>query len=583
MPVDESQTLNANRSSPAANRHFPNDPRWLFGVVALVSLLVYVPVVFYDFVWDDNRLVKNNSYLEETNPKEIFTKGFAYNPELGKDEALIPYYRPLTVLSFFMERKEWNLSPAGYHLTNVILHSLATFLVCLLLFRLFGSAPGATVAGLFFGMNPAANSAIVWISGRNYLLAMVLLLFAAWLTLQDLKANPLYTSLLGTSLLLAMLAHEAALVFVPVLLLWVILNRRTFRPVVSWVIAILLVLGGYLLLRLAIARIPFPSGIVADALHQPLLLLNVYGQQVLRLLAPFGQHVIYLAAPLSTPSVFTVLGILFLLLPIGLALWLRSAPAALGAAWLILFLLPSGSAMLLGPAGRTLYLAVPGVLMLALATGIRLHRASRRLTAGLLVLWAGYAAACGVYAVRRNPVWHNEFTLFQTIVRETPDAPGARLNLGNALQDRGQTESAIEQYRAAINLKSDYLDPRNKLAFLLLGRNDLPGAIEQLRAVVRLEPYSAEARNNLALTLKKNGQFDSAIVEYRASLSIEPESETTMTNLGNACLAQGDYGSAIPWFEAALRLSPAFEPARMSLINAQERAALPDSARQLEK
>ena len=74
-----------NRNSSIVNRHFPNDPRWLFGAVALVSLLVYLPTVFYGFVWDDNRLVKNNSYLEQTNPKEIFTKGFAYNPELGKD------------------------------------------------------------------------------------------------------------------------------------------------------------------------------------------------------------------------------------------------------------------------------------------------------------------------------------------------------------------------------------------------------------------------------------------------------------------------------------------------------------------
>ena len=482
-----------------------------------------------------------------------------------------------------MERKEWNLSPAGYHLTNVILHSLAVFLLCLLLFRLFGSAPGAAVAGLFFGVNPATNSAIVWISGRNYLLAMVLLLFAAWLMLQDLKAKPLYTSLLGASLLLALLAHEAALAFVPVLLLWIVLNRRTFRPVVSWVIAILLVLGGYLLLRLAVARIPFPPGVMADARHQPLLLLNVYGQQVLRLLVPFGQHVIYLAAGLSRPSVYTALGSLFLLLPIGYALGRRSAPAALGAAWLILFLLPSGGAMLLGPAGRTLYLAVPGALMLVLAAGHRPPAARSRLRAWLLTLGAGYAAVCGVYTVRRNPVWHDELALFQTIVRETPDAPGARLNLGNALQERGRTEPAAEQYRAAIRLKPDYPAPRNKLAFLLLGQSDLPGAIEQFRAVVGLEPYSAEARNNLALTLKKDGQLDSAIVEYQASLSIEPESETTLTNLGTAYLAQNDCRSAIPLFEEALRRDPGFEPARLSLIDAYNRAGFPDSAQLLGK
>ena len=47
------------------------------------------------------------------------------------------------------------------------------------------------------------------------------------------------------------------------------------------------------------------------------------------------------------------------------------------------------------------------------------------------------------------------WALFGTIVRETPDAPGARLNLGDALQDRGQAGPAIEQYRAAIRLEPE--------------------------------------------------------------------------------------------------------------------------------
>jgi tetratricopeptide (TPR) repeat protein len=572
-PAQGFETRSGPRAPVPDSRLLTHGPRplVLFGIVAAITFLIYVPTLTYDFVWDDNRLVKNNSYLEQTNPTEIFTEGFAYNPGIPSEEP-ITYYRPLTILSFFLERKEWNLSPAGYHLTNIVLHGLAVFLVCLLLFRLFGSAPGAAVAGLFFGASPAVNSAVCWISGRNYLLALVLMLVVAWLMLQDLKAKPLFTSLLGTCLLLALLAHDAAVMLVPLVLFWVVLDRRLFRPVVSWVIAVLLVFAGYLLLRLAIARMPFPAGIVSDALHQPLLLLNAYGQQVLHLLAPFGRHVFYLPGPLAGFSAYTALGALFLVLPVGLAAALRSGPAALGAAWLILFLLPSGSAMLLGPAGRTLYLAAPGVLMLFLAAWTRLQVRARSVANWLLILGAGYAAACGVQTLRRNPVWHNELTLFSTITQETPEAVGAHLNFGNALLAVGRTDEAAEQYRAAIGLKPDYPDPRNKLAFLLLERNDLPGAIEQFRAVVLLEPASAEARNNLALTLKKDGQLDSAIAEYQASLRIEPSSETTMVNLGSAFLAQGDYASAIRVFDDALRRMPLFGAARDGLERA-ERAA----------
>jgi Flp pilus assembly protein TadD len=569
--------------------------------VSAIVLLAYLPTLWHDFVWDDNRLVKNNSYLEQTNPTEIFLRGFGYNPELDRNLDTGLYYRPLTVLSFFLERKEWGLSPAGYHLTNVLLHALAAFLVCVLLRRIFGSVAAAAAGGLYFGLNPAVNSAVAWIAGRNYLLVTVLLLCAAWLMLQDLKARPLYAPLLSASLFLALLAHEAAIVFIPLVLLWIAANPRRFQPAVSWMLGILLVFGSYLLLRLAIARIPFPPGVVSDTIHQPLLLLNVYGQQVLHLFAPFAQHLYYQAAPpLTVPSVYTALGVLFLLLPAALALKKRgfqesrslgitressnpqvlesSNPAAVGAAWLILFLLPAGSVMLLGPAGRTLYPAVPGVLILVLAAWDRLPVASRRLRAALLIVWAGYAIAGGVCTVKRNAVWRNELALFRQMVQETPDASGARLNLGIALQDAKRPDEAIEQYRAAIRLSPDYPEPRNKLAYLLLERNDFSEAAEQLRAVVRLEPNSAEARNDLALTLKKAGQLDSAIVEYQASLGIEPGSETTLVNLGNAYLARGDYGPAIQSFRDALRRQPNFTAARVNLALAFKAAGFPDSA-----
>ena len=581
-PTPAPRPLSSGRRPPTTDLQPPatsHRPHLLFGIVSAIVLLAYLPTLWHDFVWDDNRLVKNNSYLEQTSPTEVFLRGFGYNPELDRNRDIGFYYRPLTVLSFFLERKEWNLSPAGYHLTNTVLHALATFLVCALLLRIFGSRAAAATGGLFFGLNPAVNSAVTWIAGRNYLLALVLLLCTAWLMLQDLKAKPLYASLLSASLFLALLAHEAAIVFVPLVLLWIAVNPRRFRPAVSWMVGILLVFGGYLLLRLAIARIPFPPGVISDTIHQPLLLLNVYGQQVLHLFVPFAQHLYYQAVPpLTVSSVYTALGVLFLLLPMALVLWLRSGRAVLGAAWLILFLLPAGSVMLLGPAGRTLYPAVPGVLMLVLAARDKLPAANRRLRAALLLLWAGYAVAGGVYTVRRNAVWQNELTLFRQMVQETPDASGARLNLGNALQAAKQPDEAIEQYRAAIRLSPDYPEPRNKLAYLLLERNDFIGAAEQLRAVVRLEPNSAEARNDLALTLKKAGQLDSAIVEYQASLRIQPGSETTLVNLGNAYLARGDYAPAIQLFRDALRRQPNFTAARINLALAFQAAGFQDSA-----
>ncbi len=675
------------RNSGGGRRPAVN-PLLVFAGAALVALLVYLPTVKYDFVWDDGLLIQKNSFLDQTNPVELFTKGFWYNPEMNSDQGEMAYYRPLTNLSFYLERKEWGVRPAGYHLTNVVVNAVVVFLLCLLLYELFGSVWLAALGGLLVGVHPAMNCVVTFISNRTYLLAMVFLLLSFYALLRGEKPSgdtipnrsdsghvpSSWRLVFAGSFLLSLLALESALVFVALAAGWLIVNRASYRSLRVWLVLTVLPVVIYFILRLGIAHVAFASSVVRWAIEDPLKVINTFGQQMQLLVFPFNHKVIYVAGGALTGfSIYTVLGILFLGLPLYAVIRLRNStqrhkdtkknpgkrttentegtegspestqrhredtknpgltaktprtpresnsdstqrreaansasyayrlpPTAyrlawLGYAWIVLFLLPFAHLVFLGPAGRMLYLTAPGLLILLPALAGRkgvlsswflvlgTRNQERGTKAAVRIAIMVYAAAFAVQTLRRNPIWRNEFELYQAMVREAPESAGAHLNFGTSLAEAGRKAEAIAQYRAAIELNPDYIGPHDQLAFVLLDRGDMPGAVLELREVVRLQPGSADAHNNLALALKRSGQLDSAIAEYQTALRLNPNSELALNNLGSAFLARGDFQPAIAAFRAALRVQPDFDAARKNLAQAFRDAGMPDSAAAVEK
>jgi len=574
---------------------------WLvFSAAALVALLLYLPTIRYGFVWDDNGLILNNPFLGQTNPIELLTKGFWNNPEagLGQDEAT--YYRPLTNLSLYVDHKVWGLRPTGYHLTNVIINAAAAFLVCLLLWELFGSVWLAGLGGLLVGIHPAMNCVVTFVSNRTYLLALFFLLVSGYSLVRGQRGRVrVWPVLFGVALLLSTLALEASLVLTAIAAGWLLLNRARYRRLWVWMATIALPTAVYFLLRLGIAQVPFTSAAARQAITEPLRITNAFGQQLQLLFFPFNQKVVYVPAqPFTSFSVYTILGLLFLGLPLYAVIRLGRSHGAssdlkprhsarpeldagrlgwYGYAWMVLFLLPFAYLVFLGPAGRMLYLAAPGVLILlaALYRATSHRRLTTRVAYGAILL---YTALLAVQTLRRNPIWRNELSLTQMMVREAPASAVGHASYGLVLSSAGRKAEALEQLRIAVEIDPNFVEPRIGLAYALIDRGDLSGAIRELREVVRLRPESPKPRNDHAVALTRNGQLDSAIAEYKEALRLDPNSELTLNNLGYAYTASGDFRQAIAALKAVLRLKPDFAGARHNLAEAFRKAGMPDSA-----
>jgi len=89
------------------------------------------------------------------------------------------FYRPLTYSSYFFDHVLWGRWPAGYHLTNLLLHLTAVGGLFVLLRQLGVGRQTAAITCSLFASMPIQAEAVGWMSGRFDVLSATLTIWAA--------------------------------------------------------------------------------------------------------------------------------------------------------------------------------------------------------------------------------------------------------------------------------------------------------------------------------------------------------------------------------------------------------------------
>jgi tetratricopeptide (TPR) repeat protein len=169
------------------------------------------------------------------------------------------------------------------------------------------------------------------------------------------------------------------------------------------------------------------------------------------------------------------------------------------------------------------------------------------------------------FSTLQPPQWEQASRFAAVAVALRPDSPGARLNLGNALSERGQLDEAIAETREAIRLKEDYAQAHVNLAVFLKDKGQLVEAIAELREAIRHNQNCPEALNNLGCALRSKGHLDEAIALHQQTIRVKPEFAIAHYNLGVALKDKGQLDAAITAFREAIRLKKNDEQAHVAL------------------
>jgi hypothetical protein len=515
-------------------------------ILVLFPALVLAGTLRFDFVFDDNIVVLGDPLIVNQ-----FTSREIFGSEVRVGDVALGYYRPLITFSYRIDRALWGLNPAGYHLTNLLWHLLATILVYLVALRATGRLVAGWAGAMLFAVLPVHTEAIAWIQGRVDLIsaAFVLLTLLALLNGQAATgpAGWRWAALAGLAFLAALLSKESSAALPLAWAMWELSasgtgrwRERLPRLVCHFVPLLLAGLAYWLLRRWA----------VGDSLSFPLSPFPVH-LRALAFVSVLGEYGRVLLFPDLTLNFFRTLKVaptpptlMLGLLVIGMlggglsAAWRCARPLFPWAAWVPIMLLAPllfvlhARALERGffTAERFLYLPSVGwCILLGSLVAAALERQTRTPWSALSVIAFGGVVLgyAGLTLIRLVP-WGDAVDLYVAMRDQANMPPAVRVlvhnNLGELYLDRGQFSLAREEFQAALRLKPDYPFAHNNLGVLLIRQGRPVEARPWLETAIRLDPSYSEAYGNLGAAYEATDDLYHARRAYEAGLRTAPGS-----------------------------------------------------------
>ena len=515
--------------------------------------LLYTPSLHGPFIYDDVTAVQQNPALTSWHSVgKFFGSAVALSNDYRGYAGSI--YRPLTWLSFLLERKLWGLNPLPFHLFNLLLHWINGLLGFLLLRKLAVAPLLSAVASLTWLALPINSETVAWISGRHTCLAACFLLLALLATafyFQSRGTLPLLAYLFTA--LAALLSNEWGFLVFPLTFLVAYASLgANWRRVWPLYAAGFIAAVTYLILRHS-AGAHLPIGVPA-VLPVGLSFFKYLSWMLLPVRMSVERST---DTPANTFSAAALVALCLLVLLIAAVFFLRKRvpQVAAGLAWLLVALLPFCGVVFIyqGMAERYTYLASLGLAFAIVALAFHVHQAARLVAFLALALWVGW----GAWRLHvRATDWQNEERLFQTSLEATPDSAILLYNLGLDATARGNSEQAIRYYGRALRQNPNYLPAILNLGNALRSQSDFSTATALYRRAMTLDPKSPDPWVNLGDVYFQTGSIPQAMTAYRKALSLRPDDVEAIINLGAAFQKLGDLSAARQHYQHALALDP---------------------------
>jgi Flp pilus assembly protein TadD len=585
---------------------------YLYGNVRLhVLLIIALGALLYSntfgvpFVFDDEVYIVKNPVIKDLGLFKDFSEAADRLPEAGVAETLSTRY--LGHLSFALNYRLNGLDVWGYHAVNLAVHLLNALLVYLLVALTFRTpfikdgpsagltGPVALTAALLFVSHPVQTEAVTYITQRFASLAtfFYLLSISAYIGSRLSRGKSPRLILYGLSLLFALSAMKTKEISftLPVV---IAAYEFSFMRASAGRRALLLLPLMLTMLIVPLSLMDFGAPVL-DAVqrasrtqdvisrHDYLLTqLPVVASYIRLLLLPMGQNLDYgyplynsLFEPRVLFSFLLILSLASALLYLvrlsgGRARVMRLA--AFGGVWFFVTLSVESSVIPLADLifEHRVYLPSAGFFT-SISAGIFYVISGRGgmrapVWAALAVLIIAFSAS----TYSRNAVWKDETTLWEDVVRKSPEKARGHINLGAI----GSGRKAMEHLKKALLINPDDAEVHHNLGIYYGRLGEYERAGMELQTALKLDPENAKARYNLGNVHDRQGSYGEAEAEYRAAVEINPGFAEAHGGLGALYERQGLYSEAEAEYRAAVRLDPDYAEAHNSLGALYERRGL---------
>lgn len=558
------QSDNTTQSQPARREH------WLTLLASLVlALLVsglFWPILGFEFVDFDTeeQLINNRSVhgLTLQNLKTILTS------------RCITSYYPVRSLTYAIDYEFWGLRPAGFKLTNGLIHLANVLLLFSLVLRFLrhpvslGEMPRtwsdvaiAAFSAALLAVHPLVVEPVAWVPGREELLMTLGALGCLHFHLSARRLDAasrsmprrLYSLSAAVCCLAACMSNAAAAVIPLLVTVWDLLTlpKPRFSKIVRgtallWAIgAVTVVIKGRDTPEVAMETLPdvFSS-------QWLMLVVTVYLLNLKTLIWPAHLGILYEWVP-STG--FRTNELILGSIAIGATLVLlwaaRRRPVLMfGILWFCISLAPHSQLVPhhIARADRFLYLPLAGltlscaVALRSIAVVVKRAAPAAVLSTGCLVVFA----TLFIRSAEQIQTWQNSYTMWENCLAVSPVNPMAHRCFADILTKRGRFDQAIPHYRMALLVEPDNVDTLTSFAQKLATAEDArlrdcDLAIELAQRGCRVTGWKdtkirralAMACSGKAADLMARGRPGEAEKSFRQAIEAAPDYDVALLNL----------------------------------------------------
>lgn len=478
---------------------------------------VYFQSLSFDFVaLDDYDLIVNKQHIL----RDLKNIPYIFQTNLLISDSGV-YYRPVVMLSFMIDALIGGKDPFMYHLSNIVYHLVASFLLFLLLKSLTENKFKSFLLSLIFSIHPAISQAVSWIPGRNDSLLSLFLslsLIALIKSQSDDKNNKQILIILSLiSFFISLLVKENALLLLLFILLYLIFlnnEKLSYVKILRIFLLYLIPVIIYFILRtkaeiksleienLTISLTDYIKG-----------LINYFG----KIFLPINLSVLTLPENINLIygiSTFLIFALLSLNGIHNLKLYV------FGILWFLFFSI-SGMIGLIGFTNfldHRLYVPIAGILI-----SLSQMRIFDQLKSFIIFIALSICLIFFVYLnLQHTKNFSDPLNFYESASKTSPESFFVHRGLANVYHRMNKYDLAEKHYRLSISLN----------------------------------PNSAETFLNFGINFKKKGMLDSAEFYFIKAIQKNPELSTAYNNLGNLYLQKNLLDRSELNLKQAIRINP---------------------------
>jgi len=511
----------------------------------LLTFIAYANILDNEFVWDDSRFIQNA-------PE---TRTFARATEsLGEDVYQI--YRPIRTFAYYFAYRLFGLRPWAYHLLSILLHAAVSFLLYLIIRKLFPE-PAALLTAALFAIHPNNVGRVANATASFDLIGVIFYLLSFYFYLRFREANSrkhLMVSLLIFALGLFSSEEAYTLPFLILVYEFVFQERKvsTYKAGAIY----LALLGLFLFLRIGILHIgarisTYPGGSAwVTFLSMPLALWTYVSFIFYPVsLSPF-RAITFVQSASDFRFWLPLLGILLVAF---LVYRFRNKKEILFfAGWLGVTMLPFLNIAPLPQLMAERYFYLPSVaLLFGISSLLLFFKQKKILIAAVIIILLSLTWW-------QNSFWQNDFTLMGRGAQLNPQSSQALNNLGTWYFNLQQYNDAHKYFLASVKA-----DPESHRAWVNLGvlyssTGNYNQSLFALQQALRLTPGNYNAYEKLGITYMRMNETEKAEEALLTSIRLEPRYYRSYATLGSLYGNEGRYDLALQYLEKSIELNPTY-------------------------